>query len=541
MTLKVLESRGSEWSIGQLDLAPGLWVVLVSGGSTADDFARHLIGLARSPTGRILLHGQPVYSSPKARRSCASVLVREPLPTWGTWNEAYGELGGQPRTADLDESLSALGIAQLANHRVQDLDRSQIRQLAFAYCLAHATAELTVIVEPFVDLTLQQSDRVQSQLNERAQRACVICITSSEHDAQRWGGPHAQLNGAGWHWQQPASLDAQPNTWTIEGKALGPVIAFLSQVDWVRRLTSDISTHGEVLSVVVAAHAPDFNQVLRIAQESGAVIRQVHSGEFDDQGPTAPEVTERPSPGMGAPPEPLPAKAMPEAGCVPTAACSARIAKTVAKRLCTPAAIVAVFTSVAFSGGYVAMQARNAAVGAEQHAVEFVLTNGLLAAALLVCALCRPKQLALELEQLSRVGCSRKVIVVSQALGCALTAAVVGAGTASLALLFYPGAFASWVDRVTIGWIGGLGCAVYATLLLILWGKLRHSLTISFAVLDAVLGSKALAISAAFPRAHLLNLSGATTSLLWNQQLSCIFLGLLLTLAIWLRAIRTAR
>lgn len=541
MTLEVIGAHGSEWSIDHLNLKPGLWVVLVSDCSAADDFARHLIGVAEPPTGRILLHGQPVHSSPGARRSCASVLAVESLPSRGTWNAEYGKLSGHPGTAGIEATLSALGIAQLASRSVQDLDQTQTRQLAFAYCLAHTAAELSVIVEPFVDLTQQQSEFAQRQLTERAQRACVICLTASEHDAKRWGGPHAQLNGAGWHWRRSASKGQQPNAWTIEGKALGPIIAYLSQVDWVRRLTTEISARGETLTVVVAAHAPDFNQVLRIAQDNAVFIRQIRTAEFDDPSPEAPEAPEETPAGNRVQPKQLPARGVPAAQGMPTKACAKAIAMSVGRRLGVPTSISTVCASVAVCGAYVAMQARTGAVGADQRAVEFVLTNGLLAGALLVCALFRPILLAPDLDRLSRIGCNRRIIVGGHALGCALAAAVVGTFSASLALLFFPGAFASSVDRMTIGWIGGLGCAVYASLLSLVWGKLRHGLTISFVALDGVLGSKVLAISAAFPRAHLLNLSGATTSILWNQQLSCIFLGLLLTLAIWLRAIRTAR
>ena len=163
--------------------------------------------------------------------------------------------------------------------------------------------------------------------------------------------------------------------------------------------------------------------------------------------------------------------------------------------------------------------------------------------ALLLCRLMyADSTLSSGVEVLARYGSRRSVLAVNRLLTVSFLNGALGAISAVLALVC---ASTGWAalghgELISALWIMGLGSAVYGALAVAITDVARSHLSRwAFILLDFLLGGTSRWISFPFPRAHIHNLLGSANAIEFSQRGSCIFLCLLLLLAVGLTLART--
>ncbi len=171
------------------DLEPGVHVVLGTPADGSADLAAVLAGVLRSRKGSVRVGDSDPWSSPDTRKRIASLLGSEPPSAASSVQSAVSRalaLRGDRRSAG--ELLAEHGLRAWESTSPTRAPESVRRQIALALALAHESAVLLVLFEPFA---LPQVDRekVLGALRAQAERgSVVVVITASVRDASDVGG-----------------------------------------------------------------------------------------------------------------------------------------------------------------------------------------------------------------------------------------------------------------------------------------------------------------------------------------------------------------
>jgi ABC-type thiamine transport system ATPase subunit len=144
--------------------------------------------------GRVLLDGAPLAALPAARRCVASLLAVEALPVARTVAEAVERVlvarGDERRALDV---LAAGGLDVWSRRVPAELDHDERRSLALALAVAHESASVVVLFEPFATSASAALDVEAALTRATARGAIVVLATASLRGAARFGGPHCWL------------------------------------------------------------------------------------------------------------------------------------------------------------------------------------------------------------------------------------------------------------------------------------------------------------------------------------------------------------
>ena len=532
--LEINGLAGQGWAIGEVHLTEGYWVLLVQDEQVAEELARQLVGISVSNTGRILLNGKSPYCNPATRAVCASVLTRESSLLARTVGESLA-LSSEvlASMSNTQESLVLFGLEQLKDRTPASLSPGERRQVAFAIAIARKSVELLVCCEPLLDLSAVQRSTLQVHMSELAARSCVLCITSSMHDARQLGGPHAQLTRSGWGWLRPGENSMSTLHLVVEGMGLRPVVADLAvNANVVTMSMHNCGDDSQLLQVHVRALNDITTQIARVARRVHARVTRLYVDESDHHvGSTAnPYRTSHDTPWSSSVPRPT-------QHCNLVRIAWSRQRHLLATTVASPAGALLVLGEPALAGIYTACQLRFDAPGAVQKSLSFLIIGvvplGSLLASRLLTA--KPGSGSL-LEPLSRFGVSRRYLVSINWVLVSLFSAVIAGASATIVMLMTRST--AWSELGVAVWIAACGGATYTGIFAALAQLRRTWLQWSFLVADYILGGEALGISILFPHSHLLNLLGAP----WAQELpqpeSFIFLGVLLVLAFGLTLLR---
>jgi ABC-type taurine transport system ATPase subunit len=537
--LQLRELSGPSWTIRSVDLINGHWVLLTENSEVAQDVARQLIGLSAPRKGTVSLNGSAPCRNPATRAICSSLLAHETLSFVNQVDEIAPSLSNIAKIVVNTESmLRPLGLQHLSGRTIASLSSSERQQLALALSMAQTRAQLVVYCEPLGALSASQCRAFHEHVAGLARRSCVLSITSSMHDARQLGGPHARLTRNDWRWADTNASVAPLVRLIVEGVGLRRIMAKLAIGDSVMRLGIDVRRPGcESLEVVALAHCDIAREVLKIARQEQAKITRVLTEEgYADSGEVAPTSAHHDSSlaqssvhgnhaGLGA---------------------SFRASLTLqwhvlSTTLISVAGIVLLLGEPVLASAFAKVQIGTDSAWAVQESLVFLATCLVPIWSLLVCrALYAQAALGGVIEPLARLGANRRVLSATRWALVALVCAALGGVSAVPVVLLSRGASrAALLEMGTSMWIAALGGAVYGGILTALSDARRTWLLWGFVVADFALGGTSLGMSAPFPHAHLRNLLGSASAIDVSQQVSCIFLGVLLLLAIGLTQWRT--
>jgi energy-coupling factor transporter ATP-binding protein EcfA2 len=537
-SLSHLEIRGLTsqcWTIGEVHLTEGYWVLLVQDEQVAEELTRQLVGISAPRKGYVLLNGRSPHRHPATRATCASVLASEPSLIAGTVGDSLAlisEFLGVPRIGK--ESLILLGLEQLRERTASSLSPGERRQVAFAIAMARKSVELSVYCEPRLNLSAAQRSTLQVHMSELAARCCVLCITSSLHDARQLGGPHARLTRSGWGWLDTGGNSAPTVHVVVEGTGLRPVAADLAVDPTVVTMSlHNCADESQLLQVHVQTLRDITAQIARVSRQVHARVTRLYVDESDRH------VCSTITPYRTSHDTPLPRSVpRPSQHCNLVRIALSRQCHSTAKALASTAGVLLVLGEPAATGIYTATQAQLDAAGAVQKSLSFLIAGVVPLGSLLAAHLLTSEPgFGRLLEPPTRIGVSRRCLVsINWILASLFSAAIAGA---SAALVMLVTRNAAWSELGVAMWIAACGGATYTGIFVALAYLRRTWVQWSFLIADYVLGGEALGISSLFPRGHLLNLLGAPWAQDLRQPVSFIFLGALLVLAFGLTLMRT--
>lgn len=187
-------------SDGALRLASGSFepactVVTGDDASALARFAAVASGVAPA-RGVVLLDAEPLAAWPPARRRLAAALAEEALPSAPDVAAAVGNvLAARGEHGAARALLERFGLGVLGGARPAALDRDELRSVALALALAHATADVLVLYEPLSTGMLEPALVREGVAAAVARHAIVLIVTASLEAAQSFGGPHATVAG----------------------------------------------------------------------------------------------------------------------------------------------------------------------------------------------------------------------------------------------------------------------------------------------------------------------------------------------------------
>lgn len=531
--LEIRGLTGQGWTVGEVHLTEGYWVLLVQDEQVAEELTRQLVGIAAPETGCVLLNGRPPYRDPATRAACTCVLTSESSLAARTVGETLAlSFLGAP--SNPQGTLSLLGLEQLTERAASSLSPGEHRQVAFAMAMARKSVELAVYCEPRLDLSAAQRSTLQVHMSELAGRCCVLCITSSLHDALQLGGPHARLTRSGWGWLDTGEISTSSFHLVVEGTGLRPVAADLA----VNPTVVTMSVHNypdesQLLQFHVRTLDDITTQIARVARQVHARVTRLYVNGSDRLMCSSihPYRTSHDTPRVSS-------VSRSSQHCNLVRIALTRQRQLMATTLASMSGALLVFGVPAVAGIYTAIQSHLDAPGAEQKSLTFLITGIVPLGSLLAARLFTSEpEFGRLLAPLTRLGVSRRCLVsINWVLVGSLSAAIAGV---SAALVLLMAGDTAWSELGVAMWIAACGGATYTGIFAALSHLRRTWVQWSFLVADYMLGGGALGISSVFPRAHLLNLLGAPWAQDMRQPVSFIFLGVLLVLAFGLTLLRT--
>lgn len=197
MTARLLSAKGLRYEAGDrviLDgvdvLAPAGHLLAVCGPSGAgkSSLLSILGGLLQPGGGTVSLDEAPVaVGDPSIRRRVAMVLQGYGLATALTARENVA-IGLQARRLPRGEvrqrteaTLTAVGLADVADHLIEDLSGGQQQRVAVARALA-AAPDVLLADEPTAELDADNRERVLDLLTNAARAGAVVVIASHDPD-----------------------------------------------------------------------------------------------------------------------------------------------------------------------------------------------------------------------------------------------------------------------------------------------------------------------------------------------------------------------
>ena len=514
------------------ELSTGLWVVLADGDAVGAEFTRLIAGLDRPRYGRLLINGYPPRLYPAVRHRVASLLLNEPFSLAKRADQLVAEQAElQGISLAPIEILRQLELQGLAERPTPSLTPGEARQIATALALAHDGAIVGVYCEPLMALSDAQVALFQQCVCELADHACILCVTSSLHDARLLGGPHARLTTQGWSAFADGSVRAGRDVY-LEGPALSGLAAAIAARVGVTRICLQTAQQGpDTLEIAGAPEALTSHNVVSIARQTGTSITRMRSnvavaGERDESSFRV--ATDERQEGV-----PFARRRLDE-----LVRAVLRQIRVAARAFASLAGCTALFVEPALATVYAELQRSRTGSWASYEALTFLATVLVPIESLLLGHLMIANQPD-AVEGMARYGTNRRFLAISRLL---IVSAMNGALAAISAVVALSAASSGWSaptigDLVQAFWIVGLGGMVYGA---IVGAFGRASIwRWAFVVADFLMGGTSRAISLPFPRAHIHNLLGAASAIDLPQRESCIILGMLLLLAIGLTAVRT--
>ena len=512
-------------------------MILADSDRVAAEFTRLLVGQDRPVRGRLLIDGLSPRDTPAIRVNIASLLAREDLTFSETVQGAVDSAAALHRISPSAGSvLSLLGLEGLATRATRTLSSNESRQVATALALAQIDAHVAIFCEPLLALNQHQIVAFQQQLSILASRACVLCLTSSLHDARMLGGPHAQLSARGWTALEGDSLKSTLLRVHIEGPSLRQLASELALQASLARLTLQTGNQShDMLDLIGSPADVSTNQIVRIARQGLTSISRMFVHGIGNLGP------ETVTPGDG------PALVKAERttnwrmNFRDLKLCAQAQLHLASKARSTLAGWATLLLQPSIATVYAALLRTREGSWASYDALIFLGTVLVPIWSLILCRLMYADHiLGGGVETIARYGAGRRGLAVNRLLAVSLLNASLAAISAGLVC-----ATGGWValahgELISAMWITGLGGAVYGAIVVALTDASRSNwLRWVFILLDFLMGGTSRAISFPFPRAHLHNLLGSATAIEFPQRGSCAILGMLLFLAIGLTAVRT--
>jgi hypothetical protein len=422
--------------------------------------------------------------------------------------------------------VEGFGLQSLWDRTVESLSNAERRQVAFAMAIAREAVDLFVYCEPRLDLTEAQVSMLQVHMSERAKSCCVLCITSSLHDARLLGGPHAQVTrNGGWAWLSPGVGADSPARVLVAGTGLRSACAELALNPDVSQLVlQDQDATSEVLQLSARSGSSIVMHVARVARQNHANVFRLQVEE---------QATSDGLPGA--------TNRFPVDGVSPVSSndqhCNvARIALTcqaesLGRTSRTLVGALFVLGAPMVTAAYAAGQVGRDRAAATLNTLDFLVTYIVPFWSLLgVRLLNRKSGLGGLVEPLARCGASRRMLLCANLALMSLACAAVTSASAAFAVLKTAGAFGSdlWISA----WVVAVGTSAYVALFGALTVCVRRTwVPWAFLLADLTLGGTALGLSAMFPHAHLLNLIGAPGVIDLAPRTSLALLGALIVLA----------
>jgi hypothetical protein len=436
--------------------------------------------------------------------------------------------------SDTQESLALLGLEQLTDLTVASISPGERRQVAFAIAMARKSVELSVYCEPRLDLSTVQRSTLQVHMTELAVRSCVLCITSSLHDARQLGGPHARLTRSDWDWLDTGENSTPTFHLVVEGTGLRPVAAdLIVHASVVTMSLHNCGDDNQLLQVHVRILNDITTQIARVARRVHARVTRLYVDESDGH------VCSKANPYRTSYDTPR-SRSVPRSSqhCNLVRIALSRQCHLLATALASTAGAALVLGEPAVAGIYTALQLQLDALGAVQKSLSFLITGVVPLGSLLAARLLSGgPRLGNLIDPLTRIGVNRRCLVSISWILASLFSAVIAGASAALVMLTTRNT--AWSELGIAVWIAACGGATYTGIFAALVRLRRTWVQWSFLVADYILGGEALGISSLFPHAHLLNLLGAPWAQELRQPVSFIFLGALLVLAFGLTLLRT--
>jgi len=180
-----------------LELEPGLNVVLGAVRDGSDTLVRLLAGLDRPRRGRVEVGGLDPFVSPRARARVGVLLRDEPPSSAKTLRQAAAEiLGLSAARIDAQSLLDEQGLGGVAESSPARVPAVVRRHFALALALSTPEPLALVLHEPFAVGPLANSERTRERLAALADAGvCVVVVTASPRDAASLGGRIVLLDG----------------------------------------------------------------------------------------------------------------------------------------------------------------------------------------------------------------------------------------------------------------------------------------------------------------------------------------------------------
>lgn len=174
-----------------LSLGEGEFVVLAGrNGAGKSLLAKHLIGLKRPSSGKVLFRGKPIEKDlPGARASIGLVFQDAESQVIGQTvaeDVAFGpenlRMGRDEIRSRVEHALLRVGMAGMGDRRPDSLSGGEKRRLAIAGVLA-MDAECVILDEPFANLDLESIRMVVSTLRDLHAAGC--CVLAMTHELEK--------------------------------------------------------------------------------------------------------------------------------------------------------------------------------------------------------------------------------------------------------------------------------------------------------------------------------------------------------------------
>lgn len=163
-----------------LQLPPGLTLLLGANGCGKTTLLRLMAGVERPDSGTILINGADLWENEVKTRSQLVYMPEHPdLTPYATIREILAlvcRLRGQPITAG-DSALQETGLTQQMRRTVRELSNGQRRRAMFASCLV-GNPEVILLDEPLEGMDQQMQQKILSWLKDRRELNATILIAS---------------------------------------------------------------------------------------------------------------------------------------------------------------------------------------------------------------------------------------------------------------------------------------------------------------------------------------------------------------------------
>ncbi len=236
-----------------------------------------MIGLDRPRRGELSIDGQKPRSQPATRLLTASALSHERLTCADTVAEAVTILSTvQGVCLDPGVILKGLLLEGLATRRTNTLTPRESCQVALSLALANTNARVAIFCEPLLALDGTQIARFQQRVSELSRTLCVMCVTTSLHDACQLGGPHARLTAQGFGMIEDANSDARDCRVYLEGRNLRALAAAVSSRLPVTQLRLSCSSlRHDTLEIDGPSSDISANKILGASKQADSSIARV--------------------------------------------------------------------------------------------------------------------------------------------------------------------------------------------------------------------------------------------------------------------------